>query len=142
MPFTNGHDKSLFTNSGILSCYTLCLFRVSFIGIILEIFFTLVQAYHHASSVIQSLREDNLNLKFLVQIDKLVHLLESPIFAYLRLQVLPMAKISINFTYFFLKLHTKSFNSLVLCIFQLLEPAQYPWLIKSLYGLLMLLPQV
>ncbi|KMZ69626.1 VAC14-like protein [Zostera marina] len=69
----------------------------------------LTQAYHHASSVIQSLREDNLNLKFLVQIDKLVHLLESPIFAYLRLQ--------------------------------LLEPAQYPWLIKSLYGLLMLLPQ-
>lgn len=26
--------------------------------------------------------------------------------------------------------------------FQLLEPAQYPWLLKSLYGLLMLLPQV
>lgn len=91
VPFTNGHDKSLFTNSGVLSCYSLCWFRVSFIGIFLEMFFTPVQAYHHASSVIQSLREDNLNLTFLVQIDKLIHLLESPIFAYLRLQVILMA---------------------------------------------------
>ncbi|XP_016441220.1 protein VAC14 homolog [Nicotiana tabacum] len=69
----------------------------------------LVQAYQHASSVIQSLVEEDINAKFFVQLDKLIHLLETPIFAYLRLQ--------------------------------LLEPGRYIWLLKALYGLLMLLPQ-
>ncbi|XP_073116288.1 protein VAC14 homolog isoform X3 [Elaeis guineensis] len=69
----------------------------------------LAQAYHHASSVIQSLGEEDINVKFLVQLDKLIRLLETPIFAYLRLQ--------------------------------LLEPGKHTWLLKSLYGLLMLLPQ-
>ncbi|GKC43373.1 protein VAC14 [Tanacetum coccineum] len=67
-------------------------------------------AYPHASSVIQSLTEEDINVTFLVQLDKLIHLLETPIFAYLRLQ--------------------------------LLEPGRYIWLLKALYGLLMLLPQV
>ncbi|GMP93246.1 hypothetical protein CsSME_00043163 [Camellia sinensis var. sinensis] len=66
-------------------------------------------AYQHASSIIQSLVEEDFNVEFLVQLDKLIHLLETPIFAYLRLQ--------------------------------LLEPGRYIWLLKSLYGLLMLLPQ-
>ncbi|XP_010916213.1 protein VAC14 homolog [Elaeis guineensis] len=69
----------------------------------------LAQAYHHASSVIQSLGEEDINVKFLVQLDKLIRLLETPIFAYLRLQ--------------------------------LLEPGKHTWLLKTLYGLLMLLPQ-
>ncbi|CAK9140309.1 unnamed protein product [Ilex paraguariensis] len=69
----------------------------------------LAQTYQHASSVIQSLVEVDINVKFLVQLDKLVHLLETPIFVYLRLQ--------------------------------LLEPGRYIWLLKALYGLLMLLPQ-
>ncbi|KAI3497808.1 hypothetical protein L1887_33358 [Cichorium endivia] len=69
----------------------------------------LAQAYQHTSSVIQSLTEEDINVKFLVQLDKLIHLLETPIFAYLRLQ--------------------------------LLEPGRYIWLLKALYGLLMLLPQ-
>ncbi|CAN1796521.1 Protein VAC14 homolog [Linum perenne] len=69
----------------------------------------LVQVYQHASVVIQSLVEDDINVKFLVQVDKLIRLLETPIFAYLRLQ--------------------------------LLEPGRYTWLLKALYGLLMLLPQ-
>ncbi|CAN0877100.1 Protein VAC14 homolog [Linum grandiflorum] len=69
----------------------------------------LVQMYQHASVVIQSLVEDDINVKFLVQLDKLIRLLETPIFAYLRLQ--------------------------------LLEPGRYTWLLKALYGLLMLLPQ-
>ncbi|KVI05441.1 Armadillo-like helical [Cynara cardunculus var. scolymus] len=43
-------------------------------------------AYHHASCVIQSLTEEDINVRFLVQLDKLIHLLETPIFAYLRLQ--------------------------------------------------------
>ncbi|CAI0383459.1 unnamed protein product [Linum tenue] len=70
----------------------------------------LVQMYQHASGVIQSLVEEDINVKFLVQLDKLIRLLETPIFAYLRLQ--------------------------------LLEPGRYTWLLKALYGLLMLLPQV
>ncbi|KAI3818200.1 hypothetical protein L1987_12003 [Smallanthus sonchifolius] len=69
----------------------------------------LAQAYQHTSSVIQSLTEEDINVRFLVQLDKLIHLLETPIFAYLRLQ--------------------------------LLEPGRYTWLLKALYGLLMLLPQ-
>ncbi|XP_058182359.1 protein VAC14 homolog isoform X2 [Rhododendron vialii] len=69
----------------------------------------LAQAWQHASSIIQSMVEEDINVKFLVQLDKLIHLLETPIFAYLRLQ--------------------------------LLEPGRYMWLLKALYGLLMLLPQ-
>ncbi|GJN08604.1 hypothetical protein PR202_ga26543 [Eleusine coracana subsp. coracana] len=69
----------------------------------------LAQAYNHASCVIQSLGEEDINVKFLVQLDKLIRLLETPVFAYLRLQ--------------------------------LLEPGKHTWLLKTLYGLLMLLPQ-
>ncbi|CAD6202718.1 unnamed protein product [Miscanthus lutarioriparius] len=69
----------------------------------------LAQAYSHASCVIQSLGEEDINVKFLVQLDKLIRLLETPVFAYLRLQ--------------------------------LLEPGKHTWLLKTLYGLLMLLPQ-
>ncbi|KAG2708318.1 hypothetical protein I3760_05G186100 [Carya illinoinensis] len=69
----------------------------------------LAQTYQHANAVIQSLVEEDINVKFLVQLDKLIRLLETPIFAYLRLQ--------------------------------LLEPGRYIWLLKALYGLLMLLPQ-
>ncbi|XVF85444.1 hypothetical protein PTKIN_Ptkin17bG0118700 [Pterospermum kingtungense] len=46
----------------------------------------LAQTYQHASTVIQSLIEEDVNVKFLVQLDKLIRLLETPIFAYLRLQ--------------------------------------------------------
>lgn len=67
------------------------------------------QAYQHASAVIQALGESDINVNLLVQVDKLVRLLETPTFAYLRLQ--------------------------------LLEPGRYPSLLKTLYGLLMLLPQ-
>ncbi|KAL1803463.1 hypothetical protein ACET3Z_032110 [Daucus carota] len=48
----------------------------------------LSQAYQHVSSVIQFLAERDVSVKFLVQLDKLVNLLETPIFAYLRLQLL------------------------------------------------------
>lgn len=69
----------------------------------------LAQAYSHASSIIAVLADSFVDVDLLVQIHKLVLLLESPIFAYLRLQ--------------------------------LLEPLRYPHLLKSLYGLLMILPQ-
>ncbi|KAF9677462.1 hypothetical protein SADUNF_Sadunf08G0110200 [Salix dunnii] len=48
----------------------------------------LAQTYQHASTVIQSLVEEDINVKFLVQLDKLIRLLETPTFAYLRLQLL------------------------------------------------------
>ncbi|KAJ6845055.1 protein VAC14-like protein isoform X1 [Iris pallida] len=52
----------------------------------------LAQAYRHASAIIQSLGEEDINVKFLVQLDKLIRLLETPIFAYLRLQLLEPGK--------------------------------------------------
>ncbi|WVZ11591.1 hypothetical protein V8G54_016121 [Vigna mungo] len=48
----------------------------------------LSQTYQHASIVIQSLVEEDINVKLLVQLDKLIRLMETPIFAYLRLQLL------------------------------------------------------
>ncbi|XP_021340056.1 protein VAC14 homolog [Mizuhopecten yessoensis] len=67
----------------------------------------LSQNYRHACDLLLSFGDLEVTVDFLKEIDKLVQLIESPIFAYLRLQ--------------------------------LLENNQE--LIKSLYGLLMLLPQ-
>eukprot|EP01125_Pyxidicula_operculata_P004646 TRINITY_DN1747_c0_g1_i1.p1 TRINITY_DN1747_c0_g1~~TRINITY_DN1747_c0_g1_i1.p1 ORF type:complete len:1009 (+),score=224.85 TRINITY_DN1747_c0_g1_i1:1091-4117(+) len=69
----------------------------------------LTQVYEHASHLIFKFADFEMTVNTLIEIDKLVQLLESPIFMYLRLQ--------------------------------LLEPEKYPFLFKSLYGLLMLLPQ-
>jgi vacuole morphology and inheritance protein 14 len=69
----------------------------------------LVQAYELSSALVFELAELQVTVGFLMQIDKLVQLLESPIFMHLRLR--------------------------------LLESENYPFLFKSLYGLLMLLPQ-
>jgi len=68
----------------------------------------LSQAYELAAALVFQFAEIEVTVGFLMQVDKLVQLLESPIFIHLRLQ--------------------------------LLEPARHPFLLKSLYGLLMLLP--
>ncbi|KJE95353.1 HEAT repeat-containing protein [Capsaspora owczarzaki ATCC 30864] len=69
----------------------------------------LAQVYPHACDLIQRFGDLDVTASLLVEVDKLIQLLESPIFTYLRLQ--------------------------------LLEPERHPFLVKSLYGLLMLLPQ-
>ncbi|XP_064599095.1 LOW QUALITY PROTEIN: protein VAC14 homolog [Liolophura sinensis] len=69
----------------------------------------LTQNYKHACDLTQTFGSLELTVDFLKEIDKLVQLIESPIFAYLRLQLLDI------------------------------QHNQY--LLKSLYGLLMLLPQ-
>jgi len=69
----------------------------------------MAQAYEHASNLLPVFAEFDIGAPILIQIDKLVQLLESPIFTNLRLQ--------------------------------LLEPDKYPYLLKALYGLLMILPQ-
>eukprot|EP00002_Diphylleia_rotans_P025121 TRINITY_DN4973_c0_g1_i1.p1 TRINITY_DN4973_c0_g1~~TRINITY_DN4973_c0_g1_i1.p1 ORF type:complete len:651 (+),score=111.84 TRINITY_DN4973_c0_g1_i1:58-2010(+) len=69
----------------------------------------LTQAYEHASHLIARFSELEITVSFLMEIDKLVQLIESPIFIHLRLQ--------------------------------LLEPERYPYLYKSLYGMMMILPQ-
>lgn len=69
----------------------------------------LSQCHQHASLLISKFGNLEVTVDFLTEIDKLVQLLESPIFTYLRLQ--------------------------------LLEADQNPYLVKSLYGILMLLPQ-
>lgn len=69
----------------------------------------LAQAYDHASDLVQALGDFDTDVELLVQVDHLVQLLETPVFTYLRLQ--------------------------------LLEPARHASLLRTLYGLLMLLPQ-
>ncbi|KAL8280512.1 hypothetical protein RQP46_007160 [Phenoliferia psychrophenolica] len=69
----------------------------------------LAQAYEQAYSLLQIFADLEITVGLLIQIDKLVQLLESPVFTSLRLQ--------------------------------LLEPEKYPYLLKAMYGLLMLLPQ-
>ncbi|XP_054856657.1 protein VAC14 homolog isoform X1 [Eublepharis macularius] len=69
----------------------------------------LTQNYKHAYDLIQKFGDLEVTVDFLIEVDKLVQLLECPIFTYLRLQ--------------------------------LLDVKNNPYLIKALYGLLMLLPQ-
>lgn len=69
----------------------------------------LSQNYSHACRLLPVFGNLEITVDFLNEIDKLIQLIESPIFAYLRLQ--------------------------------LLDSEQSPDLVKSLYGLLMLLPQ-
>lgn len=71
----------------------------------------LSQAYDLSCNLIHKFADVNISVGFLLQIDKLVQLLESPIFIHLRLQLL--------------EVNSKHQNDLL----------------KSLYGLLMLLPQ-
>ena len=69
----------------------------------------LAQLHEHASELVLQFAEIEISVAFLLQIDKLVQLIESPIFTHVRLQ--------------------------------LLEPEQHPYLLKALWGILMLLPQ-
>ncbi|KAG9284230.1 hypothetical protein G9A89_002040 [Geosiphon pyriformis] len=52
----------------------------------------LAQAYEHAANLLQSFAELDITVNILIQIDKLVQLLESPVFTYLRLQLLEPEK--------------------------------------------------
>ena len=67
------------------------------------------QVYEHACHLIIKFGDFEVTVSFLVELDKLIQLLESPIFTFLRLH--------------------------------LLEPEKYAFLVKALYGMLMLLPQ-
>lgn len=71
----------------------------------------LAQAYDLSARLILKFAEADVTVGFLMQVDKLVQLLESPIFLHLRLQLLEV------------------------------NTANHADLLKSLYGLLMLLPQ-
>ena len=69
----------------------------------------LSQAYEHAAELVLQFGRLEMSVPFLVQIDRLVQLFESPILTHVRLQ--------------------------------LLEPENHPYLLKALWGILMLLPQ-
>mmetsp|Transcript_8915 Transcript_8915/g.36822 ORF Transcript_8915/g.36822 Transcript_8915/m.36822 type:complete len:489 (+) Transcript_8915:973-2439(+) len=71
----------------------------------------IAQAYRLASALVILFADVDVSVGFLMQIDKLVQLLESPIFIHLRLQLLEV------------------------------QASYHPYLMKSLYGVLMLLPQ-
>ncbi|KAI5282441.1 hypothetical protein KEM54_002767, partial [Ascosphaera aggregata] len=83
----------------------------------------LAQAYEQAYNLLQIFAELEVSVNMLIQIDKLVQLLESPVFT-----CNPANKSISMLTSQDLRL-------------QLLEPDRYPYLYKCLYGLLMLLPQ-
>jgi hypothetical protein len=103
VPFTRGNYKPLFISTGKYlgpchDCPFLWIFKLhifmhssfSIFRILLQLWSSFVfssQTYQHASTVIQSLVEEDINVRFLLQLDKLIRLLETPIFAYLRLQV-------------------------------------------------------
>ena len=74
-------------------------------------FCLLARAYEVAFDLVQKFSELDVSVGFLMQIDKLVQLLESPVFVHLRLQLLDV------------------------------ESPHHAPLLKSCYGLLMLLPQ-
>lgn len=69
----------------------------------------LTQNYHHAYNLIKSFESIEVTVELLVEIDKLIQLIESPIFTFLRLE--------------------------------LLEIERNQYLLRALYGLLMILPQ-
>ncbi|KAI7821599.1 vacuolar protein 14 C-terminal Fig4p binding-domain-containing protein, partial [Kickxella alabastrina] len=98
----NQHSHGLFValfrtwSHNPAACLTLCLLSQHY-----EIGAELINAFGQLAQ--------DLTVSFLVQLDKLVQLIESPVFTFLRLQ--------------------------------LLDPAQHPMLVRSLYGLLMMLPQ-
>ncbi len=69
----------------------------------------LCELYEHATNLLVIIGGMDMTVEFLCELDKLVQLIESPVFASMRLQ--------------------------------LLEPQRYPFLFRSLYALLMILPQ-
>ena len=69
----------------------------------------MAQAYDLASELVKKFAQVEITVGFLIQIDKLVQLIESPVFTHVRLH--------------------------------LLEPELHPFLLKTMWGLLMLLPQ-
>ena len=69
----------------------------------------LCELYEHATRLLTIIGGYEMTVEFLCEMDKLVQLVESPVFASMRLQ--------------------------------LLDPAKYPFLYRSMYALLMILPQ-
>ena len=69
----------------------------------------LSRAYEHSYTLVREFGDMEVTVSMLVQLDKLIQILESPVFTFLRLA--------------------------------LLEPEENPFLIKTLFGVLMLLPQ-
>jgi vacuole morphology and inheritance protein 14 len=76
--------------------------------------------------------ELEITVNMLIQIDKLVQLLESPVFT---CKCARMICCYFQLTHFFFLEKKKDLR------LQLLEPEKYPYLFKCLYGILMLLPQ-
>ena len=101
-----------FVASYCLFCYCRAFGFSSAITVVLSCAVSLCllsQNYDHASNLVQKFGDIEITAGLLKEIDSLVQLIESPIFAFLRLQ--------------------------------LLAPQEHASLVRTLYGLLMLLPQ-
>jgi vacuole morphology and inheritance protein 14 len=86
----------------------------------------LAQAYEQAYHLLQVIAELEMTVNMLIQVDKLVQLIESPVFT-CELILCESTKPVAN--------HLRDLR------LQLLEPEKYPYLYKCMYGILMLLPQ-
>jgi hypothetical protein len=73
-----------------------------------------------------------MTVNMLIQIDKLVQLLESPVFT---CQPSLLSEFPVSYRLLASNYHVSDLR------LQLLEPERYPYLYKCLYGVLMLLPQ-
>ncbi|SPO01317.1 probable enzyme activator VAC14 [Cephalotrichum gorgonifer] len=93
----------------------------------------LAQAYEQAYNLLQIFAELDMTVNMLIQVDKLVQLIESPVFTCSSNPTAPP---------YILECAQLTSTSLHKDLrLQLLEPERYPYLYKCLYGLLMLLPQ-
>lgn len=92
----------------------------------------LSQAYEHAANLLQIIADLEITVSLLVQVDKLVQLLESPVFT------CGFSPTACRFLWWYRELTLRVPTDLRL---QLLEPEKYPQLYKCLYGIMMLLPQ-
>ena len=92
----------------------------------------LAQAYELSSELISNFAEVEITVGFLLQIDRLVQLIESPIFVHLRLQLLDGANAGKG---------TALVEDASAVANPFAQQRKHAALLKSLYGLLMLLPQ-
>jgi len=87
--------------------------------------------------------EFEITVNLLIQVDKLVQLIESPVFT-CKVHLGMRGKEDVSSSMYSLGLSVLHFPWMFFLVdlrLQLLEPERYPHLFKCLYGLLMLLPQ-
>lgn len=103
VPFSDGDNKFVSISSGMCLLFWLLVDFPLPSSLTLSGYMPYTQkAYSHACSIIQSLEEEDVNEKFLIQLDKFVRLLETPTFVYLRFQVCTFIHFNLFISFLFL----------------------------------------